>query len=609
MLRFLEGGLARGSRIAMLVVAAAFALGQPTFGAQAAVLKAPSSCPSTSGVKPLIRGLVDRGTAPPPANLDASSINVGWDTLEPNGPTLADDNPIDQAIATAGCTPLRIRVLAGIATPQWVLDQTGFVDVTNPYSNTPGEAGDFWTSKYAKLFDSFESALAADYSSVPNVAEFVVSRCALFYPEPLILGTSIASNDSNLIAAGYTEAADQQCQQEEINTASADWPTQRIGVSFNPYQVLTKVGSSYTTSVDETYTEQMMAYCRYKLGSRCLLENDSIRDPVAGLGPSYPQMYAAMSGFAGPIHLTLNGIDKNVTLGAPIAFQTATAGTTNRIGDFWGTLEWARQMHASSVELPADGTYPTAGGAGAPAWQTLAEVAKWFEDTPTVTAIPLAVEQGQDTTGKAVASVTLDETAAVDTQVRYGDIGSVPFDTVTADIFWPTGVQQTALISINGGPAAVSGTCSAQACDVTIESAGYPFPELKITKPATVMITLANGSIEYVPADGVALTTTVPVTSNPAPLTITKLAVRPAASAPTATLSVTFTDAYPNPVPSTKYTAVIRWGDGKTTTAKVKSFKAAGSHRYAHAGAYTVTITITDSGGATVTGSETITVR
>jgi hypothetical protein len=610
----LKARLGRSSRIGMLVVAAGFGLAQPAVSAAAAPGHASSSCTSTPGVKPLIRGLVDRNVAPPATNLDASSINVPWSTLETTKGVLVPtaDDPIWAAAQASGCTPIRIRVLAGIATPDWVLsDSGGGIAVINPYSDTPGTAGRFWTNAYKTDYDQFEKLLAARYESVPNIVEFVVSRCALFYPEPFIIGTSQPENDTNLLAAGYTEAADQQCQQEEIATAKADWPTTRVGVSFNPYQTLVSATDSpgYTTGVDEAYTEQVMAYCRYELGARCVLENDSIRDPISGLPSQYAQMYAAMSGESGPIDLTLNAIDKSVTLGAPIAFQTATAPN---IGDFWGTLLWARQMHASSVELPVDGTYPTSGGAGAPAWQTLAEVAKWFEGSSTVTPIPLTIEQGQSSLGDPVASVQLDETAAVDTEVAYGDVGSVPFDTVTADIYWPSGVQQTGLISINGGSAATSGTCSTQTCDVTVEGAGYPMPELKITKPASVVIILATGGTQYTPADGVPLDATVPVTATPAPLTLTSLTVTPAAAAPTAQLAAEFTDADPYGVVS-NYTARIAWGDGKTTTGVVTSsgsgFAVSAQHRYAHAGKHTVKITITDSGGASISGSVSITVH
>ena len=610
--RFRKWRIGRWSRLAGVAVAACFVLGQVTSASGEVRHSEAGSCASVSGIKPLIRGLVDRGVAPPAANLQASSINVPWNALEPAGPGLVAGNPIDQAIAAAGCTPLRIRVLAGIATPAWVLSLTGSVNVTNPYSDTPEVAGDFWTSEYASLYGNLESELAAAYQSVPNVVEFVVSRCALFYPEPFIIGTSVVANDTNLLAAGYTEASDQQCQQEEIDTAAADWPTTRIGVSFNPYQTLASSTNAkgYVTGTDEAYTEQMMAYCRYTLGQRCVLENDSIRDPISAVGgtqPYYSEMYAAMTGASGRVVLTLNGADVAVALGAPIAFQTATA---SNIGDFWGTLEWAEEQHAASVELPLDGTYPTSGGAGAPAWQTLAEVSQWFESTPALATVAITATQGKTTAGDRLATLTLSELPAVDTTTPYGDVGSVPFDTVSAVITWPTGTQQSALVGLgNTGTPAASVTCAVQACTVAIYSGGYTFPEAPVTGPALVAITLDGGTT---PASGVPVSGSIPLTVVPAPLSLRTLTVTPAKSVPTATLSVRFADADPLGV-AADYTILVAWGDGTSSTVPARSagsaFSATASHRYARSGKVTVTITITDTGGATLSASRAITLR
>jgi len=231
--------------VVVLVLVGAFGISGGAATVKAAARTGSSNCPSASGVKPLIRGLVDRGTAPPAAGLDASSINVPWSALEPSGPSLVPDNPIDQAIAAGGCTPLRIRVLAGMSTPAWVLAQTGGVPITDPDNGNTGMAGRFWTEKYGVLYDNMEAELAAKYDADADIAEFVVSRCALFYPEPDIIGTSLPSNDTALLAAGYSMTADQTCQQEEIDTAAADWPDTRIGVSFNPYQVLTGTATDY----------------------------------------------------------------------------------------------------------------------------------------------------------------------------------------------------------------------------------------------------------------------------------------------------------------------------------------------------------------------------
>jgi hypothetical protein len=607
--RHVDSRRSRRSLIGVLLPALLVAAGLtiPAGTVSGAVRTTSSACSSSPGVKPLIRGLVDRGTAPPAAGLDASSINVPWGELQtgPDSP-LVPDNPIDQAIAAGGCTPLRIRVLTGMSTPPWVLALTGEFPVTDPDNSSKGMAGPFWSDEYETLYNELEAELADKYDSDPDVAEFVVSRCALFYPEPDIIGTSLGSNDTALIAAGYSTALDQTCQTEEIDTAAKDWHDTRIGVSFNPYQVLPSDYPTTQPSVDEAYTEQMMAYCRYTLGSRCVLENDSIRDPV--LDSTYAQMYAAMTGASGPIDLTLSGLNVNVPLGAPLAFQTAV---DSKVGDFWGTLEWAKENHASSVELPPDTTYPTS-GTTAP-WQTLGEVAQWFEDVPAMLTETVSATQGTPTSGAAVAQVTLDELAAEDTVAGYGDVGSVPFDSVSASITWPTGVTQAGLVSIGGGSPTASAICGAEpGCVVTVYSGGYTFPEEVVTGTASVTLTLATGGVAYTPDDGVDIAGSAPVNVVAAPLELTSLSVTPARSAPTAKLSALFTDGDPLGV-AADYTVVITWGDGTSTpvaaTTSGSGFAAGATHRYLHTGKYSVAITITDTGGASITRSKSITVR
>jgi hypothetical protein len=557
----------------------------------------PASCAPGTGVKPLIRGLVDRTQTRPAANLQGAAIEVKWSDLEPSGPGLVAGNPIDAAIAATGCgTPLRLRVFAGIDAPEWVKQASGGdISVTNPFGGGTGTVGHFWAAAFKQAYDNLQSELAASYDSVPNLDEVVVSRCSLFYPEPFLLGTSIRSNVTNLLAAGYTEAADQQCQLEEIDSSVSRWTTARVGVSFNPYQVINPNG---TVGVDESFTEQVMGYCRYVAGPRCVLENDSIRDPISGLPPEYSQMYNAMSGASGPIHVTVGGLNTDVTLGAPLAFQTAVEG---RIGDFWGTLVWARQRHAASVELPLDGSYPTSGGSGAPAWQTIAEVAAWFQEDPVMTATPLTAQEGKVTTGVPVASLSLDELAALDTVAGYGDVGAVPFDTVSASVGWPDGSSEAAMLTTGLGGAAASVTCPQQrSCGVTIESGGHAFAE-EAPAAAAVVQTSLDAGLTYVPADGVALVVGSMVWVSDAPLSLVRLKVNKTLIAGKVWLKLAFADADPGALAS-DYTAGVNWGDGTTTAltvaAATSGFSASATHIYAKAGTYAIQVLVADAGGA-----------
>ena len=60
-----------------------------------------------------------------------------------------------------------------------------------------------------------------------------------------------------------------------------------------------------------------------------------------------------------------------------------------------------------------------------------------------------------------------------------------------------------------------------------------------------------------------------------------------------------FTDADPSGTAS-DYSASINWGDGATTTGTISGFNVKGTHAYATTGPYTITTTISDVGGASV---------
>jgi hypothetical protein len=340
-----------------------------------------------------------------------------------------------------------------------------------------------------------------------------------------------------------------------------------------------------------------------------VLENNSIRDPLSGLPKTYARMYSVMAGEAGPVELKTSGLDADVQLGAPLAFQTAVA---RKIGDFWGTLVWARERHAASVELPADGQYPISGGGGSPPWQTIAEVAQWFQDQPALSAPALAGTEGQATTGAVVASLTLDELAALDTMAGYGDVGSVPFDSVSAVIAWPDGVVEPALVTDGSSAPSPSFACPAQRwCGVVVDSGGHaPLEEAQAVATITVSLTVAG--VAYVPAAGANPVAAPAIAVSDAGLSVTSFQVKRALAPLEARLTALFADADPWGR-SSDFTLTVDWGDGSTTVVGARSvtggFLINTTHAFAAAGTYQVGLTVQDAGGSAASASQSVAVR
>lgn len=290
------------------------------------------------GVKPELSGLLDRQHAPAAQLapvLGGWVVNVTWATLQPTqGGPIAGNNAIDQALALIRTNPayahmhLRLRVSAGVGAPDWVKTLGGApVYIFNTTDNVGGTVPRFWTTPVEQAYASLQASLAAKYDRAPQIQDVSITGCMTVYAEPLIRETTSAQTIRNLLSAGYTLAADEHCQQEQI-IAHTVWTHTHSSLAFNPYQVINANG---TAGVDEAFTQSLMGYCRQVLGERCTLGNDSIRTP-SNLGPSYPPMYASIHA-AGPTSY----------------FQTATAV---KVGSLQLTILWAISQGASDVELP-----------------------------------------------------------------------------------------------------------------------------------------------------------------------------------------------------------------------------------------------------------------
>lgn len=160
---------------------------------------------------------------------------------------------------------------------------------------------------------------------------------------------------------------------------------------------------------------------------------------------------------------------------------------------------------------------------------------------------------------------------------------------LSASIAWGDGGTSTASITPTNGSYSVSGT--------------HTYAEEGLY---TISITVKDGG-------GLQASTTSSATVNDANLTLTHF-VAGSIGHLKAGLAATFTDADPAGQVS-DYQATINWGDGTTATVTVgknplgKGFALAGTHNYARKGTYTITLTISDTGGSKVTKTVKATVK
>lgn len=296
-----------------------------------------TTLPSAAG-KASVSGLVDRKGVPSSYTdiVDVFVLNVAWSELQPESyGAIPRNNRIDDAVeqvrklAESGIhLRIKLRLLAGIHAPEWVKALGGEpFAITEVQSTTGGVLGRFWLDEYGQAYQDLHEKLAVLYDDVPEILEVTMSRCTTVFAEPLIRHASDPDAIRNLVEAGYSRAADERCQREQIQT-HAIWTTTRSGLALNPYQAIAPDG---TVSIDVHFTEELASFCRDLLGSRCVLENNSIRWPP----------------FEGDMHRMYRNIAQ---LGPPISFQTATP---ERVGDLRRTVEWAIALGANAVELPA----------------------------------------------------------------------------------------------------------------------------------------------------------------------------------------------------------------------------------------------------------------
>jgi hypothetical protein len=293
----------------------------------------------TTQLKAPVQGLLDRHHYPKgyESVIGSFVVSVPWAQLQPTaGGPIVHPNPIDDALAkaqAAGMT-VKLRVGAGIDAPDWA-KQIGGDPIPMYYTNATvkhagdlaGTIGRFWLPAYGAAYDDLQQRLAAAYDNNPALAQVAITRCSTIFSETYLRNAMSRANVDALRAAGFTRAADDVCHEQQMDSHLV-WTHTRSSLAINPYQAIAADGS---VKKDLAYSLAQMKECRLVLGQRCVLENYSLS---AGRikDAHYAAIYASMQ-----------------QLGPPFDFQTSTFA---KVGDLLSVLAYARDVGATSVELP-----------------------------------------------------------------------------------------------------------------------------------------------------------------------------------------------------------------------------------------------------------------
>lgn len=331
----------------------------------------PTTPPPTPGVsvKPILKGLVTQGPAPgltPPTNTfeelnahpgvySAAVVELYWSQLEPSQGVF-DDSSLVTALANLAtynakypATPVvaKLRIFMGIGTPAWVISATGAVNISDSFGS--GTVGEFWTTQYDTLWQALQQHLAGEYDTNAMIGEVAITSCSSLTGEPFILPQN-PSDVTNLHAAGYSDAAGMAC----LKNAPADyaaWKYTPLDYTINAF-TQTDAGNA---GINTTFPNQVMTAFRTALGTRGVVANHGLNDPLAtGAVPIYSNFQT----------LYTEATAANTT--SPLEFQTVSPTV-----DWPTVIPYGLTFHPTEIEV----WDTTAAGGSAPLTQT--QLAGW----------------------------------------------------------------------------------------------------------------------------------------------------------------------------------------------------------------------------------------
>ncbi|GID27708.1 hypothetical protein [Paractinoplanes brasiliensis] len=275
-------------------------------------------------------------------------LRLPWSVAQPTpGAAISEaaEELLDGAEAAADFPFLKLRLLAGIDSPEWAKEiGDGPLPWVDPDDVTAAHTvPHWWDAGFLAAYEDLLTKLAPVLAGRPRWAEVTVSATCTVFAEPCIKQFGVAANRSTAICAGYTDGADQDALEEAMAAHHRRLTPLGItsSVAYNPWQTLDAGGALKT---DPNTTIALMNHQRTTMETYGVWANNSLsvreeNGELVQTRPEYESMYQHMITAAGQGH--------------PVQFQTATlAKIEDAGGTVYDTASWAARNGAVSVELP-----------------------------------------------------------------------------------------------------------------------------------------------------------------------------------------------------------------------------------------------------------------
>jgi hypothetical protein len=332
-------GAGRWSGLAVCALVLAGSVLVPSAGAVTA---------ATTTLKPLAMGVMPMNeevtTGFPPAAWDPPIDHIArtmyWSQLEPS-PGTFDFSPVEAALAANGGTKVKLRVLAGVHSPDWLKNRDGTnakcpapgggIYLYFPWDRISGCVPRFWTDAFLTEYEKLMAAIAARYEANDSLLQVLDSACMTFWDEPFMLGPDLASN-TRLFQAGFNKQTSEHCHDTGIAIHARVFPRTRTGLALNNGWDWPD-GSSTGSGMTESWTEMRRLLNDYKaqLGPRLTLQyngfsaNTSCRGSLPTTSTAAPTMFCYLKGAPQPKGFQLRRYNRLVQQCRGVATPTPEA--------------------------------------------------------------------------------------------------------------------------------------------------------------------------------------------------------------------------------------------------------------------------------------------